>query len=112
MIPAIPTNILKVMGWLVSAAVVVALILTGLHFLPGCMSAPNKDNYTTAECFTAMDCLYRLKDGKDKAQCDRLVEACRDVLKEQRTRERLEYCSGKRPQTLSESECRLLLNQK
>lgn len=111
MIP-IPTNVWKILGWIVSAAVVVALVLTAVNFLPGCMSAPARENYSCDECFTAMDCLYRLKDDKDKAACAQLVEACRDTLKEGRIKARMEYCSSKKPAGVSEAECRLLLNQK
>ncbi len=111
-IPAIPTSAFKVLGYILVAAVIVAAILTALHFLPGCMSAPKREFYSCDECFTAMDCLYRLKDDKDKAACAQLIEACRDTLKEGRIRSRMEYCSGKKPAGISEAECRLLLNQK
>jgi hypothetical protein len=106
-------NIPKIALYILGAAVAVALILTVLFAFPiGCMSAPKKENYTCEECFTAMDCLYRLKDDKDKSACAMLIETCRDTLKEARTRARMEYCAGKKPEKMTESECRLLLNQK
>jgi hypothetical protein len=112
MMPPIPTSVFKILGYMVMIAAIVALILTALHFLPGCMTAPHRENYSCEECFTAMDCLYRLKDDKDKAACAQIVEACRDTLKERRIKERLEYCAKSKPEKISEAECRLLLNQK
>ncbi len=111
MIP-IPTNVWRILAGLVVAAAIAAAAITAMNFLSGCMSAPARENYSCDECFTAMDCLYRLKSDKDKAACAQLVEACRDTLKEGRIKARMEYCSGKKPAGVSEAECRLLLNQK
>lgn len=108
----LPTGLIKVLGYIISAALIIAVVLTAIHLLPGCMSAPKRDAYSCDECYTAMDCLYRIKDDKDKAACSQLIEACRDSLEETRTRARLEYCAKGRPERMTEAECRLLLNQK
>ena len=91
----------------------ITMLVVSITLLPGCMVAPKRVDYNTSECFTAMDCLYRLKDGKDKAACAMLIEACRDVLKEERTKVRLEYCEKYRgDKVLTPETCRLILNQK
>lgn len=55
-------------------------------------TAPKRENYTCAECFTAIDCLYRIKDDKDKSVCAPLVEVCRDRLRSDAMISRYEYC--------------------
>jgi hypothetical protein len=104
---------IKKIGVFIVAAMVAALgVMLIVSFLNGCMSAPARGNYANDECFTAMDCLYRLKGDKDKAACVPLVEACRDCLKEKRGLERLIYCKTNCPNGMSENECRLWLNQR
>ena len=76
------------------------------------MTAPDKEDYKQDECFNCIDCLYRLKDSKDKSACSMLVEACRDAMKEKRIYERIEYCKNNKFDDMKERECRLLLNQK
>ena len=101
-------GIMKVLKWSMVLAIP-ALIVAAFFFLPGCMTSPDKQDYENAECFTAIDCLYRLKDSKDKSSCMLLVEACRDSMKELRAYKRLEYCSQNKFDDIKESECRLML---
>lgn len=77
-----------------------------------CQSAPEKKDYIHDECFVALDCMYRINSDKDKAICSLLIESCRDALKEQRGIDRLRFCRDFKPAGMSESECRLWLNQK
>ena len=99
-----------IIGLLFLALIVMAVV--AVTVMPGCMSAPKRDFYSTDECFTAMDCLYRLKDSKEKSACAALVESCRDTLKEERFKSRLEYCKRIATEKFTEGECRLILNQK
>lgn len=78
----------------------------------GCMSAPERKSYMCDECFMAMDCLYRMKDSKDKASCAALIESCRDAMKETTRINRLKYCKDSKPADMSERECRSWLNEK
>lgn len=87
-------------------------IIIFIVLLSGCMTAPNKEDYTTAECFSAADCLYRIKSADEKSPCAFLTEACRDSMKERARINRLEYCRDKRPADMTERECRSWLNEK
>lgn len=78
----------------------------------GCQSAPDPKAYITDDCYAFADCMYRIRKGEDKAACATLAEACRDSLKEKRVYQRIKYCHENCPSGMSESECRLLLNQK
>lgn len=49
-----------------------------------CSSVPKKEDYNCDECFIAMQCLYLMRDSKEKSICDKLIEACRDALKDRR----------------------------
>jgi len=101
-------GIMKVLKWSMVLAIP-ALIVAAFFFLPGCMTSPDKEDYSNDECFVAVDCLYRLKDGPDKSACAMLVEGCRDSMKELRAYKRLEYCSQNKFDDIKESECRLML---
>jgi len=98
----------------VAIAVIMAAVMIGLFImsLAGCMFAPNRKDFSNDECFNAADCLYRIKDGKEKSACSMLLEACRDSMKEGRTFKRMEYCRDNKFGGLTESECRYFLNQK
>ena len=101
-------GIMKVLKWSMVLAIP-ALIVAAFFFLPGCMTSPDKEDYSNDECFVAVDCLYRLKDSEDNSSCMLLVEACRDSMKEGRSYKRLEYCSQNKFDDMKENECRLLL---
>ena len=103
--------ILKFSKWLI-VLIIPAFIIAAIFFLPACMLSPDKENYSNDECYTCIDCLYRLKDSKDKSACALLVEACRDSMKEGRFYKRFEYCRDNKFDGMQERECRLLLNQK
>lgn len=77
----------------------------------GCMTAPNKDDYSTAECYERADCQWRNKDNPDKTLCAGVAQACVDALKEQRRVRRLEYCRDKKPADMTERECRSWMNE-
>ena len=77
-----------------------------------CMTAPDREDFKTDECYLAIDCLYRNKDNKDKSICVALIKSCCDTMSEARYRKRLEYCNKKRPESMTERECQAWLNQK
>ena len=77
-----------------------------------CMTVPDRDDYFFSECYVAMDCMYRMKKEHDKSICSPLITACNDALREQRCTNRLTYCREFTPKGMTESECRLWLNQK
>ena len=99
------------------AAVGLAVILT-LYVIMlasmfcGCMTSPDRTDYSCDECYMAADCLYRIKSSDEKSPCAFLTEACRDALKERARIYRLEYCRDKRPPDMTERECRSWLNEK
>jgi len=99
-----------IIGLLFLALIAMAVVAVGV--MPGCMTAPNRDDYTTSECYSAADCLYRIKSADEKSPCAFLTEACRDSLKERARIYRLEYCKDKRPSDMTERECRSWLNEK
>jgi hypothetical protein len=77
-----------------------------------CMSAPEREDYTSIECFLSADCLYRNKDNEDKSACSELTKDCVYRNKEKRIKARLEYCEDNKFQGMTKNECRLFLNQK
>lgn len=96
----------------VISALIVGAITALTAWFGGCMTAPDRENYTTAECYAAADCLYRIKSADEKSPCAFLTEACRDSLKERTRIYRLEYCRDKKPADMTERECRSWLNEK
>ncbi len=86
--------------------------IAAILLMVGCMTSPDRELYSCDECYAAADILYRLKSASDKSVAAPLVEACRDALKERRAIERLEYCRQHTPAGMTESECRMWLNQK
>ena len=96
-----------------SAIFIIACILFIIVFsMFSCMTAPDRENFKTDECYLAIDCLYRNKDNKDKSICVALIKSCCDTMSENRYRKRLEYCNKKRPESMTERECQAWLNQK
>ena len=99
------------------AAVGLAVILT-LYVIMlasmfcGCMTSPDRADYSCDECYMAADALYRLKSVNDKSVASPLVEACRDAMKEARRIGRLEYCKKSAPADMTERECRSWINEK
>jgi biopolymer transport protein ExbB/TolQ len=91
-------------------AVIMALV-TAASFV-GCMSSPDRADYSCDECYAAADMLYRMKSAQDKSVVSPLVEACRDALKEIRRVNRLKYCRDNRPEDMTERECRSWINEK
>ena len=78
----------------------------------GCMSSPDRKNYSCEECYMAADLMYRNQKNLDKSIAAPIVEACRDAMKEQRRTQRLEYCNKNRPADMTERECRSWMNEK
>lgn len=78
----------------------------------GCMSQPERKNYSYEECYLASDCMYRNAKNPDKSACSVHIQACVDAMKEGRIKQRLEYCSEKKFDNMTQNECRLYLNQK
>jgi len=107
----IGSMVMKFSKWLFIISIPVGIIIISILFMPSCMTAPDKEDYVNDECYTAIDCLYRLKDGDDKAGCSMLVEACRDSMRENRNYIRLEYCEKNIFDNLKKSECRLILKK-
>ena len=103
--------ITKLIKWLIVILICIAAS-TAILLMCSCQTAPDKESFVSDDCFAFADCMYRIRKGEDKAACAVLAEACRDSLKERRMYQRLEYCRSKCPQGMSESECRLYLNQK
>ena len=91
--------------------ILAVIFLASIMFF-GCQSAPDRKDFQAVECFYFSDCLYRNQKNNDKSPCMILADACRDALKEQRTYERLKFCREKKPEGMSENECRLYINQK
>ena len=106
------SEIIRKLLLLLVFSVMIAAVFTAMFILSSCQSAPDRDNYTCAECYVAADFLYRMKSGQDKSVVAPLIEACRDAMQEARAIKRLEYCRDKCPDGMSENECRLWLNQK
>lgn len=90
--------------------IIIALIYSYMLF--GCMSSPDRADYSCDECYAAADMLYRMKSAQDKSVVSPLVEACRDALKESRRVNRLKYCRDNRPEDMTERECRSWINEK
>jgi len=88
-----------------------AILIIILSTSIGCMTAPNKDDYTTPECYERADCQWRNKDNPDKTICAGVAQACVDSLKERRRITRLEYCRDKKPADMTERECRSWMNE-
>ena len=80
--------------------------------LVSCQSPPEKKDYSYEECYLASDCMYRNVKNPDKSVCSVHIQACVDSMKEGRIKQRLEYCSGKKFDNMTQNECRLYLNQK
>lgn len=96
----------------IAALIIGAVAVLILLSLIGCQMSPTRDNYSTEECYCASDCIYRNKSNDDKSVCAMLIEACRDSMKEARIYQRLKYCAENKFGGMTESECRLFLNQK
>lgn len=104
----------KIKTWaiiILTIALIVSFIV-GIALLPGCILAPKRADYTVEDCFSHAMCLHQLKGAEDKSPCAVLGESCRDALKEDRNKKRMEYCRDNKFDKLSENECRLILNSK
>ena len=73
----------------------------------GCISAPNKKDYTLDSCFAADRCLYVNQKNPDKSICMGYMSECTSFSK-------YEYCKRKenRIDSVTFKECWLYLNQK
>ena len=104
----------KIKTWAIVVLVVAffTLLFVAVMLLPGCMTAPSRDDYKTEAGFAQANCMYQNKENPDKSVCNPLVKIYCDELQEAARIKRLEYCKDKRPADMSERECRMWLNEK
>lgn len=95
-------------GILLIAIIIMAVILS----IFSCMSMPDREDFKYIECYNSALCMYYNQKNPDKSVCTAIWKSCCDQLKQSRDYQRLEYCKKNKFDNMTESECRMWLNQK
>jgi hypothetical protein len=99
-----------ILKWSIFLLVIIAIALFSAVNL-NCITAPDRSDYNSEECFLASDCMYRNQKNLDKTICSDLTKDCVNYNREQRIKARLKYCSENKFNGLTENECRLTLSK-
>ena len=105
-------DIIVLMSKYIIVVAIIMAIIFALAFFTSCQCAPTRDSYKSEECYMAEVALFRLLKNQDKSSAMPIINTCNEKLKLNQKVFIMEYCKKNCPKKLTESECRMWLNQK